>query len=90
MVHPIEQYAIDMVKRLRHQHKLRGIDIAKIIKTKHSFISNVENSACPAKYNLKHLNLLAKYFDVSPRIFVPESPIKLLDDPNKLNSTSTV
>ncbi|MCX2481596.1 hypothetical protein OQY15_21020 [Pedobacter sp. MC2016-15] len=73
MLHPIEQYAIDIVIKLKQTHKLRSIDIAKIINTKSSFIGNVENPDSPAKYNLKHINLLAAYFELSPQYFLPDT-----------------
>ncbi|HSZ86300.1 MAG TPA: hypothetical protein VK787_09730, partial [Puia sp.] len=28
-----------------------------------------------AKYNLRHINILADYFDLSPRDFLPEKPL---------------
>lgn len=74
-VHPIEQFTIDVVIKLRHQHKLRARDIANILNTSNSFIGNVESSTNPAKYNLKHISLLANYFQLSPRYFLPDYPL---------------
>jgi len=71
-LHPIEQYAVDMVSKMRREHKLTQRDIATILHTQASFVGNVENVSCNAKYNLKHLQLLAIYFQVSPKIFLPE------------------
>jgi len=76
MKHPIEQYAVDIVIKLKQKHKLRSIDIAQIISTTSSFIGNVENPSNPAKYNLKHINLLAAYFDLSPQYFLPDTAFK--------------
>ncbi|WP_158795478.1 helix-turn-helix domain-containing protein [Pedobacter sp. L105] len=67
----IELYVIEKVKNLRVEQGLRQKDIAEIIQTKGSFIGNVENPRNPAKYNLKHIALLAKYFRIPPREFLP-------------------
>ena len=83
MVHPIEQYAIDVAIKLRLKHKLRGQDLAKILNTTRSFIGNVESTTNAAKYNLRHLHLMAAYFDVSPRIFLPPEPFKVTCDKKK-------
>lgn len=74
-IDPIEQHVIDEIRKLRLVHHLRQKDIATIIKTTTSFVGNVENTGNPAKYNLKHINLLADYFKVSPKFFFPEKPI---------------
>lgn len=75
LVHPIEQFTIDAVIKLRHQHKLKARDIANILGTSISFVGNVESSINPAKYNLKHINLLAEYFQLSPKFFLPHYPL---------------
>ncbi|WP_304582673.1 helix-turn-helix domain-containing protein [uncultured Alistipes sp.] len=40
-----------------------------------SFISQVESPKSPSKYNLNHINLIAKYLGCSPRLFLPEKPL---------------
>jgi len=70
----IEQHVVEKVKTLRLANKLRQSDIAAILHKTPSFIGNVENQHNPAKYNLKHINILADYFDLSPRFFVPQDP----------------
>lgn len=39
------------------------------------FISQVESPKSPSKYNLNHLNEIAKYLGCSPRDFLPEKPL---------------
>lgn len=68
----IEKHVIDFVHKLRVDNRLKQSDIAKILHVGPSFIGNVENRNNPAKYNLKHIALLAEYFDLSPRLFLPE------------------
>ncbi len=36
------------------------------------FIGQIENPSLRARYNLQHINDIAKYLGVSPRIFIPE------------------
>jgi len=74
-LHPIEQYTIDIVSKIRHEHKLTQAEIGKILNTQGAFIGNVENLKNPAKYNLKHINILAAHFGISPKVFLPEKPI---------------
>ena len=67
----IEQYVIDFVKNLRTKEDLRQEDIAYILDVKPSFIGNVESNSNRAKYNLKHINILAAHFGKSPKDFMP-------------------
>lgn len=73
-----EQYVIDFVYKLRIEKKLRQEDIAYILNVKPSFIGNVENKKNRAKYNLKHINILADHFGLSPRDFLPEKSMNEL------------
>jgi len=72
---PIEQYVIDAVTKLRRAHRLSQRDIAKIINASASFIGNVENIYNGSKYNLKHINSLADYFQMSPKAFLPDKAL---------------
>jgi hypothetical protein len=40
-----------------------------------SFVGHVETPNRRAKYNLNHLNALAKLFKCSPKDFMPEKPV---------------
>jgi transcriptional regulator with XRE-family HTH domain len=77
----IEQHVIDFVRKLRADKKLRQEDIAYIIGVKASFIGNVENLSNPAKYNLKHINVFADHFGLSPKDFLP--PVALMNGTRK-------
>jgi transcriptional regulator with XRE-family HTH domain len=78
----IEQHVVDFVRKLRADKKLRQEDIAYIIGVKASFIGNVENSSNPAKYNLKHINVFADHFGLSPRDFLPNAALLEKKDKN--------
>ncbi len=41
----------------------------------YGFIGNVESSKYRAKYNLNHLNELAKIFNCSVKDFLPDKPL---------------
>ena len=80
---PIDQYVIDSVRMLRDDKNLRHQDIASIIGVSREFIKDVENLNKRAKYNIRHINALADYFDMSPRDFLPGKPMKLSSEKNK-------
>jgi len=67
----IEQYVINFITTIRIDRKLSQKELAQILGVSNSFIGNVENPHNAAKYNLKHINLLAGYFGISPQIFFP-------------------
>lgn len=72
----IDQFVVDFVTKLRNDNKLDQEDIGTIIGTTRTFITNIENGESRAKYNLKHINLLADHFGISPRDFLPDKAFK--------------
>lgn len=72
---PIDQYIIDYIKKLRTKKGLTQQDIASIIGVSRSFIANAESSSEAAKYNVRHINALSDYFEMSPKDFWPEKPL---------------
>lgn len=74
-ISPIEQHVIDFVKELRTRKKLSQDEIGSIISKTKSFIGNIESPKNRAKYNLTHINILADYFNISPKDFLPKDPI---------------
>ncbi|MFT3823699.1 MAG: helix-turn-helix transcriptional regulator [Chitinophagaceae bacterium] len=72
---PIDQYVIETVKNLRKQQGLTQQDIATIIGTHRTFVTDAESSNRPHKYSLRHVNMLAKHFGISPRLFLPDDPL---------------
>jgi transcriptional regulator with XRE-family HTH domain len=71
---PIEQYVIDRVRAIRQEKGLSQRDIAYQIDIDQSFLAAVESPKGRAKYNLNHLNELAKLFQCSPKDFLPDEP----------------
>lgn len=70
-----ELYVIDQVRLRRIALKLSQDALAEFLDTDRSFIGQVESPNNPAKYNLNHLNILAKELNCSPKDFLPENPL---------------
>jgi len=68
----LELYVICVATELRKSRKVTQKEVADAIKVSGAFIGNVESPKHNAKYNLKHINLLALYFNVSPHYFLPD------------------
>jgi transcriptional regulator with XRE-family HTH domain len=71
----IEQYVIDRVREKRKEAGLSQIELSQKLNMSDSFVSHVETPNRRAKYNINHLNTLAKVFKCSPREFLPERPL---------------
>lgn len=71
----IEKYIIAKVKEKRLEHGYSQIVLSQKLNMSDSFVGHVETPRRRAKYNLNHLNQLAKIFKCSPRDFLPEKPV---------------
>jgi len=71
----IEQYIIEKVKQKRVELGYTQLDLSQKLEMSDSFIAHVESPSRRAKYNINHLNAIAKIFNCSPREFWPESAI---------------
>ena len=71
----IEQHIIDKVKELRTAKNISQAELARLLDVSEGFIGNVENKNYRAKYNLNHINALAKLFKCSPKDFMPDKPL---------------
>lgn len=70
-ISPIEQFVIDFVRKLRDERDVTQEEIGNIIGVTQTYIANIESSKSRAKYNLKHIDLLADHFGLSPKDFLP-------------------
>ncbi len=75
LLSPIEQYVIDTVKAKRIEKGYSQKELAYMLDVSVGFIGDVENPKYRAKYNLNHLNELAKIFECSPKDFLPDNPV---------------
>ncbi|WP_304065008.1 helix-turn-helix domain-containing protein [Pedobacter glucosidilyticus] len=71
----IEEYVIKKVKEMRISANMSQAELAFKLGTAYGFIGNVESPKYRAKYNLNHLNKLAKIFNCSVKDFLPEKPL---------------
>jgi transcriptional regulator with XRE-family HTH domain len=71
----IEKYVIEKVRKRRTEMGLSQAALAQLMDVSEGFIGNVENPNYPEKYNLRHLNELAKILKCSPKDFMPDTPL---------------
>lgn len=71
----IDEFVIDRVKEMRFEAGFSQEDIAVWLDVSSGFIGQIESRNYRAKYNLHHINELAKKFKCSPRDFLPENPL---------------
>lgn len=71
----VEKYVIEKVKELRESHGYTQIALSQKLSMSDSFVGHVETPKRRAKYNLNHINALAKIFKCSPKDFMPEKPL---------------
>ncbi len=72
---PMEQYVVDVVRAKRIERGWSQKELAFQLDVSVGFIGDVENPKYRAKYNLNHINELAKIFGCSPRDFLPNKPL---------------
>ena len=71
----IERFVIQKVKEKRIEAKLSQIALSQKLNMSDSFVGHVETPKRRAKYNVNHINGLARIFKCSPKDFMPEKPI---------------
>ncbi|RZJ20393.1 MAG: XRE family transcriptional regulator [Acinetobacter sp.] len=71
----IELYVIARVKKMREDAGLTQAQLAFKLEVSYGFIGQVESTTHRSKYNLNHLNKLAKIFNCNFRDFFPEKPL---------------
>lgn len=71
----IERFVINEVKRRRTEKKISQKELAYQLDVSIGFVGNVENPKYRAKYNINHLNELARILSCSPKDFLPENPL---------------
>lgn len=71
----IDLYVIDRIRFIRIEQKLSQADLAYCIGVSKSFIANVENPRYRAKYNLSHLNEIAKVLNCPIAALLPTQPL---------------
>ncbi|KAF2328108.1 helix-turn-helix domain-containing protein [Flavobacterium ginsenosidimutans] len=70
----IENYIIERVRTIRKEKGFTQEQLSLRLDKGVGFIGDIESSK-KAKYNIKHLNEIAKIFDCSPKDFWPDKGI---------------
>lgn len=71
----IEKYIISKVREMRESKGLSQVSLSLSLGKSTTFISDIEAPSKKAKYNVKHLNDIAKILECSPKDFWPEKPL---------------
>jgi transcriptional regulator with XRE-family HTH domain len=71
----IEAYIVKRVKEMRENAEISQISLSQKLGMSESFVSHVETPKRRAKYNVNHINALAKVFKCSPKDFFPDKPL---------------
>lgn len=71
----IEKYLIKRVKELREKKGFSQVSLSLALGKSTTFISDIEAPSKKAKYNVKHLNDIAKILDCSPKDLWPDKPL---------------
>jgi len=71
----IEQHVVNVVRAKRIEKGWSQKELAYQLDVSIGFIGDIENPKYRAKYNLNHINELAKIFECSPREFLPEDAL---------------
>ena len=72
----IELFIINKVRELRERENIGQKKLSMELKLSSSYVGNAENPYYKAKYNLNHLNELAKIFNVPFSYFFPENHLE--------------
>lgn len=75
MLTKIELHIIQRVKELREQRGMTQMELSLRLGKGVGFIGDIEAPSKKAKYNINHLNEIAKVFECSPKEFWPEKPL---------------
>jgi ribosome-binding protein aMBF1 (putative translation factor) len=71
----IERFVIIKVKEIRERKGLSQVSLSLAIGKSTTFISDIEAPSKKAKYNIKHLNEIAKILECSPKDFWPDKAL---------------
>src|SRR3954470_19713997 len=70
----LDLYIINKVKELREAKGISQADLSVLMGFSEKFVGNVENPTLVEKYNIRHLNLLAKALKCTLWDLLPEEP----------------
>jgi len=71
----MDLYVINRVRELRVQKQISQVDLSILMGMSEGVVGKIENPRMRDKYNIRHLNLLARALKCSPRDLLPEKPL---------------
>ena len=74
MISKIDKYVIQKVREKRLQKGLSQSQLAFELDMSTGFIAMIESGKYDKKYNVQHLNEIAKILECSPKDFQPSKP----------------
>ncbi len=84
----IEDFVIQQIKKKRIERGISQAALADYLNCSRGFIGDIENPKQRAKYNLVHINEIARILNCSPKDFLPEKPI--IEDITNQNNAQTL
>lgn len=75
MVSQIDRYVAERIKERRLQKGLSQSELAFELNVQTSFIGMIESGRHGKKYNVAHINAIAKILECSPKDFLPTEPL---------------
>lgn len=72
----IDLYIINKARELRVARKMSQLKLSIALNLAEGAVSKIENPKQRAKYNIRHINLLAKALKCNPADLVPPKPLK--------------
>ncbi len=75
MKREIDLYAAERVRKIRTEKGISQALLSFGIGVSKGFVGQVESAVSSSRYNLNHLNDIAKFLGCSIREFLPEEPI---------------
>ena len=75
MLTEIEKYTVERVRIFRKERGMSQLQLSQELNMNDSFVSHVESPNRRAKYNINHLNAIAKIFKCSPKEFSPDKAL---------------
>lgn len=71
----LDQFVIDKARELRVKKGFSQLDLSIAMGLAEGAVAKIENPSQGAKYNIRHINLLAKSLGCSPKDFFPDHPL---------------
>jgi transcriptional regulator with XRE-family HTH domain len=75
MVSPVDKYVIGKVREKRTEKGLSQSQLAFELGQTNGFVAQIESGKYGKKYNIQHLNEIAKILECSPKDFLPPQPL---------------